>query len=59
MIEELQGGFSITQGGIKVAGGSGPYKDMRREADHYAAIYRQDGPVKVRIWKNPKRKAKQ
>jgi hypothetical protein len=50
------GGFSIRQGGMIVAGGSGPYEAMRREAAHYAMMYRQDGPVKVRVWRNRKRR---
>ena len=51
------GGFSIKQGGIVVAGGSGPYEAIKAEASHYAAIYRQDGPVTVRVWKNRKKAA--
>lgn len=43
------GSFSIWQGGVKVAGGSGPWEAMKREAQHYAMIYRQDGPVRVTI----------
>lgn len=43
------GSFSIWQDGMKVAGGSGPWEAMKREAQHYAAIYRQDGPVRVTI----------
>ena len=50
--ETEYGGFSIKQGGIVVAGGSGPYEAIKAEAEHYAAMYRQDGPVKVRVWKN-------
>lgn len=50
------GSFSIRQGGITVAGGSGPYEDIKREAAHYAAIYRQDGDVQVRVRRSPKRK---
>lgn len=52
------GGFSIVQDGLMVAGGSGPYEMVKREAAHYAAVYGQDGPVKVRVWRNPKRKVR-
>jgi hypothetical protein len=51
------GGFSIVQNGMCVASGSGPLEAIRAEAAHYAAMYRQDGPVKMRVWKNS-RKAK-
>lgn len=54
--EPEHGGFSVKQGGIVVAGGSGPYEAIKREAAHYAAVYRQDGEVKVRVWKNRQRK---
>lgn len=50
------GGFHVKQDGLVVAAGSGPIEDVRREAAHYAAVYRQDGPVTVRVWKH-KRKA--
>lgn len=50
------GSFSIRQGGITVAGGSGPYEAIKREAAHYAAVYRQDGEVQVRVRRAPKRK---
>lgn len=46
------GGFSIIQNGQWVAGGSGPLEAIRAEAAHYAAMYRQDGPVKMRVWKS-------
>ncbi len=29
---------------------------IKHEAAHYAAVYRQDGEVKVRMWKNRQRK---
>lgn len=41
--------FSVMQGGMEVASGSGPLADCIREAKHYAFIYNQDGPVKVYI----------
>ena len=44
-----RGSFSVWQDGVKVAGGSGPWEAIKREAQHYAAVYRQDGPVKVTI----------
>lgn len=50
------GSFSVIQGGMTVASGSGPHEDIRREAAHYAAVYRQDGPVKVRVRKLKPRK---
>lgn len=43
------GSFAIIQGGITVASGSGPLDDIRREARHYAAVYAQDGHVRVRV----------
>lgn len=54
---EEYGSFSIWQGGEKVAGGSGPLEMVRREAAHYAAVYRQDGPVKVYVRKLKERKS--
>ena len=45
------GSFSIIQGGMTVASGSGPLEQIRSEAAHYAAVYRQDGPVRVRVRK--------
>ena len=54
---EEYGSFSIWQGGEKVAGGSGPFEMVRREAAHYAAVYRQDGPVKVYVRKLKPRKS--
>ncbi len=42
--------FEIIQGGIAVASGSGPdLETVRREANHYAIMYAQDGPVEVKI----------
>jgi hypothetical protein len=49
------GGFSIKQGGMIVAGGSGPLADIGREATHYASVYRQDGLVQVRVWRHKSR----
>ena len=57
MDSEEYGSFSIWQGGEKVAGGSGPLEMVRREAAHYAAMYRQDGPVKVSVRKLKPRKS--
>ena len=37
------------QGGEIAVEGSGPKPDVEREAGHYAAVYEQDGPVKVFI----------
>lgn len=52
------GSFSIRQNGMTVAGGSGPYEAIQREAAHYAAVYRQDGPVKVIVRRRPRSPAK-
>lgn len=49
------GSFSIRQNGVIVAGGSGPYEAIKREAAHYAAMYRQDGEVQVRVRRLPSR----
>lgn len=51
------GGFHVRQGGQIVASGSGPMEDVRREAAHYAAVYRQDGPVTVRVWQNKRKES--
>ncbi len=41
--------FELYQDGIMVAGGSGTVlADVRREALHYASVYAQDGPVKLK-----------
>ena len=53
------GSFSIRQGGITVAGGSGPMEAVKREAAHYAMIYGLDGPVRVTIRKSKPRKQKE
>lgn len=52
-----RGTFSIYQDGQMVAGGSGLYEAIKREAAHYAAMYGQDGPVKVVIRRIGKRKS--
>ena len=51
-----QGWFKIYQDGMAVAGGSGPYEFVKREAAHYAMMYGQDGPVKVVVRRSPRRK---
>lgn len=51
----LHGGFSIWVDGLKVAGGAGPYKQIKAEAAHYAAHFAQDGKVKVRVYKFPRK----
>jgi hypothetical protein len=39
----------LYQDGIDVAGVTGPDKQaVEREIQHYAAVYSQDGPVKIR-----------
>ena len=53
------GSFSIRQGGITVAGGSGPMESVMRQAAHYAMMYGQDGPVRVTIRKLKPRKQKE
>lgn len=43
--------FDVTQGGLKVASGSGPNaQDVSREAMHYGMQYAEEGPVDVRIF---------
>ena len=54
--DPVQGWFKVYQDGIEVAGGYGPYEAIKREAAHYAAVYGQDGPVKVRVQRVGKRK---
>lgn len=39
--------YELWQDGIKVAIADGPLEAARREIEHYAMIYRQDGPVKI------------
>lgn len=51
-----QGWFKVYQGGMEVAGGSGPYEAIKRQAEHYAMMYGQDGPVKVVVRRMPKRR---
>ena len=42
--------FSIIQGGVQVAAGSCASKrEAEREANHYALMYSQDGPVTVEV----------
>jgi hypothetical protein len=53
--EVQTGGWHVRQGGQIVASGSGPLDAVRREAAHYAAVYRQDGPVTVRVWTHKRR----
>lgn len=51
--------MELTQGGIVVAGGSGPTeRAVMEEAAHYAMIYGQDGPVDVMIWQGARPKKK-
>jgi hypothetical protein len=43
--------FSVMQDGLKVASGECPDRETaEREANHYAMMYGQDGPVKVKVW---------
>ena len=52
-----RGSFTIWQNGMTVAGGSGPLEFVKREAAHYALMYRQEGPIKVVIRRHrPRRK---
>ena len=44
--------YTIKQGGIVVAAGSGPRSFVEREAAHYAIVYGQDGPVEMKIRKS-------
>lgn len=55
---EKQGSFSIWQDGIKVAGGSGPFDHVMREAFHYAMMYSEVGPIKVTVKEDKPRKKK-
>jgi hypothetical protein len=52
-----RGSFTVKQGGMTVASGTGTYEDVKREAAHYAMMYEQDGPVKVTVRRLPARKA--
>ena len=56
MTDTEKGGFSVYQDGMRVAGGNGPLDVVRREAAHYAMVYGQDGPVKVRVWWSRKKR---
>ncbi len=40
--------FEIWQDGMMVAGCSGPREWAKAEANHYALVYSQDGPVEIR-----------
>lgn len=40
--------FEVTQDGMVVASASGPRKRALQEAQHYAAVYGQDGPTEIR-----------
>ena len=55
-LEEGLGSFTVRQGGLKVAAGSGPWRDVQREAMHYAAVYGRDGPLTVTLRKLERRK---
>lgn len=57
MDSQEYGSFSVWQDDMKVAGGFGPLEMVRREAAHYALMYSQDGPVKIRIRKLKPRKS--
>lgn len=39
--------YELWQDGIKVASAEGPIESARREIEHYAMVYRQDGPVRI------------
>ena len=41
--------YRLIQGGQSVAGVDGPDDDALREIRHYAAVYSQDGPVKIQF----------
>lgn len=51
-----RGWWSIRQNGIRVCGGFGSYASCQREAAHYAAMYAEEGPVKIIVRRNPRRK---
>ena len=44
-----RGSFAVYCNGDCVASGSGPLDRIKQEAEHYAAVYSQDGPVTVRV----------
>lgn len=41
--------FRLIQDGIPVAWSEGPMQAASRDIHHYAAVYGQDGPVKMQI----------
>ena len=51
-----RGWFRVWCNGEVVAGGTGPYESIKREAAHYAAVYGQDGQTRVRVARIGKRK---
>lgn len=40
--------YEIWQGGMRVASCCGPDETARKEAEHYAMVYGQDGPVEMK-----------
>ncbi len=40
--------YEIWQNGERVASCCGPDETARQEADHYAMVYGQDGPVEIK-----------
>lgn len=51
-----RGWFKVIVSGEEIAGGIGPYEMIKREADHYALMYRDDGKVRVRVARIGERK---
>jgi len=44
-------GFEVKQDGMVVASGEAPTeREAEREAMHYAMVYSQDGPVRMRVF---------
>ena len=40
--------FQILQDGMTQASVEGPYKEAKSQAEHYAFVYGQDGPVEIK-----------
>ena len=51
-----RGWFRVWCNGEVVAGATGPYEAIKREAEHYAAVYGHNFSVRVRVARIGKRK---
>lgn len=47
--------FRLMQDGMQVAGVEGPALRAMQEAEHYLAVYSQDGPCKLQFYTKGKR----